>query len=464
MTDSTPRPSAAAPCGVFLAAHRQDTGMRDWDLDRWKREIDAIKRMGANTVWYLPIQYGQRQPDDFEPDAEHWRLQQRIGEAIVEAGLSVGVYQGLNDVFPRMYDAHPQWAAPDGHFLLEEAHLCPSIPEAWEQVMALRRRFFAELPRIDYLITPATDYGGCGCDRCDPWPETYLKRFEQQAALCREHHPRARIVAAGHGLSGSEEDLLRRLLRDCDWVDHVADIPRGAGKSAIKYYMYPETTMLGGWGKFGAAPILRLIEETYRADQPGVGGRVPYSEGIHDDVNRFACLRMARNPDDTADAIAEAYARDWLGLEDAAAREVAEVILGLGGPVGPGAMIYVHPDHAPTGEDADERVERLRRVRGGQTDVAGNYRYWLLQFRALSESMSRRDGPLSLDDLYAEFAEARAALRRLEPAYAAFLDGQKPGARPDATTWIWPRSFHRAWHREMRLAAEAAATETGANI
>src|SRR5271157_8894 len=63
------------PFGIFLANHNQDTCLRLWSLERWQREIADTRRMGSRTIWFLPFQFGQRTPEDFEDMAPHWVLQ-----------------------------------------------------------------------------------------------------------------------------------------------------------------------------------------------------------------------------------------------------------------------------------------------------------------------------------------------------------------------------------------------------
>jgi hypothetical protein len=362
-------------------------------------------------------------------------------------GLETGIYLGYNDVFPESLEAHPGWRAEYGKYGMEAAHACPSNPDALEEIMRLRKRLFEELPRIDYLISPITDYGGCSCDKCAPLPETYLRAFSRQSALCREHHPGARVVAAGHGIGLDEEDLLRGLIGKAEWIDYVADIPRGV-KPILKYYMNPEITMVGGWGSFGPCPLLPSIRRSYREDYGQVSASVTYSEGIHDDVNRFAVLAFACDPNRHVADVAAEYAGDWLRLSRGAARDVAEVIAGLGNPIRNQIGEYVHPRDGTDNPRADERLKILRDARQHVPALSDNYRYWLLHFRAVHESFSIIEGTISLETLVSEIRSARAALRRLEPEYGLFLDQKSRWLKPEISPWNWPRSFLYAWNRE----------------
>lgn len=443
------------PRGVFLANHNQDTGIRFWDLDRWRREIETLKAMGANTVWYLPFQFGQRSTGDLDAGVAHRQLMVDVGRAIADNGLSVGVYVGANDVFPESLSAHPGWSAQGGRYFLEEAHACPSVPAARAEIERLRSQLFEALPQIDWLMTPATDYGGCSCDWCAPWPDTYLDLLESATRVCRSHHPDVRVVAAGHGLPQDDGTLLRTLLPGADWIDYVADIPRGCGVPFLKYYMVPETTMLRGWGKYGMAPALEEIVRGYRQDAPLMGGAVCYSEGIHDDINRFACLQLAADPSRTPDDLAAEYVERWLGISGTAGDRLSEVILGLGHPAGMwiGFDPYSDPDrggvHNPA---ADERVRLLWDAAGDANALETNGRYWLLRYRAVSEALSVNRGALPVADLVEDAERCRSRLSALEPEYGRFITELRPQLRPGEIPWVYPRTFTDAWAAEQSYA------------
>lgn len=441
-----------SPLGVFLASHRADTGMQFWTLERWRKEIQTLRSIGARSVWYLPMQFGQREELDFDDTAPHWTLQKGICRAIAEAGLTVGIYVGLNDIFAGTANANPGWKAQEGRYFLEEGQVCPSHPSALQVIMRLRERLFAQLPQVDYVITPITDYGGCSCDKCSPYPLTYLRVLEQEAATCRRFHPHAKIVAAGHIVGLDDEDMLRAQLRKTDWVDYVADIPRGA-KPIIKYYMNPEITMVNGWGIYGPCPALPIIRQTYLQDYPHMAGAMPYSEGIHDDVNRFAVLRYASNPNLTVSGVARQYAEEMLELTGSSATRVAEAIAGLGNQAGSDRALF-YTEYGPINPDADDRLKALIDARTLNPKLKDNYRYWLLQYRAACESFSVPTGPLNIDILIAEAEIARQAFLRLEPEYGRFLVGHHPSLLPGRSLWTWQRTFRGAWKRENTFFAE----------
>jgi hypothetical protein len=342
------------------------------------REISDTRRMGAKAMWYLPFQFGQRSCPDFEDMAPHWVLQRGISRSIAEAGLEVGIYVGLNDVFPKTWNEHPEWRATNGDYFLEEAEVCPSVPEAHKEINQLRERLFAGLPRIDYVLTPITDYGGCGCDMCAPFPKTYLRVLEEQAALVRHYHPDAKIVITGISASLADNDMLRELLTKAPWVDYVWDLPRGP-KPLIRAGMLPETTMTNGWGRFGPCPVLSDIKRGYQSDLVHLSGVAQYSEGIHDDVNRLALLQFAQDPQRSVADVAQAYAEDWLKLSGRDVSLAGQVIAGLGTEIVTDRLwVPPQPEHGADRADADERVKILLDVRNRSHELENNFRYWLL--------------------------------------------------------------------------------------
>jgi len=425
------------PFGPFYANHEADTGFRFWNVERWKHEISDAKRMGAASMWFLPFEFGQRTPQDFEDMAPHWVLQRAICRAALDAGMEVGIYLGLNDVFPDSWNEHREWRAQRGRYLLEECEVCPSVADARKEMFRLRERLFAGLPRVDYVMTQITDYGGCGCDMCAPYPKTYLRVLEEQSAIARRHHPEIKIVASGLSASRGDNDLLRELLGKASWVDYVWDLPRGP-KPAIRAVMLPETTMVGGWGKFGPCPLLPDIKRGYEYDLVHLSGVAQYCEGIHDDVNRFAVLQFARDPQRSVQDVGRAYAEDWLNLTGRDAAMVGEAIGGMGNEI-----INDWPNGLEAGDNnphADDRLKILIDVRSRSHGVEDNFRYWLLHYRAVCESFSVVSGSLGLDVLRKESQTARAAFRRLEPEYGNFLDKNPEYANPGVMDMLWPRT------------------------
>jgi hypothetical protein len=168
-----------------------------------------------------------------------------------------------------------------------------------------------------------------------------------------------------------------------------------------------------------------------------------YSEGIHDDVNRFAVLQFAQNPQRSVEDVARQYAEDWLKLSGRDAALVAEVIAGLGKEI-----VTDWPKCLDCGADnpqADEKVKILMDVRSRSRGLEDNFRYWLLDYRAVCEAFSVISGFLSIEVLRGEAKTARAALHRLEPEYGRYLYRFQPAGSDDM--W-WARTAHAMLEHE----------------
>lgn len=436
--------------GVFLASHHQATGWELWGLERWKKEILDMKKMGAETIWYLPIQFGQQSSkENFETGNPFWELQKDISQFIAESGMKVGIYVGYNDIFPETLVEHPDWLATYGEYGLEQGQACPSVDGALKEIYSLRKKLFEELPHVDYLMTPITDYGGCGCEKCSPLPVTYLDVFSTMAEMCREYHPDAKIVASGCGVGQKDIDLLRERLRESEWVDYVADLPRGV-KPVIKYYMSPEITMVDGWGKFGPSPKLEIIKKAFIEDHSFISATSTYSEGIHDDINRFAVLQFVINPERKVEDLAFQYASEWLHLNKEDAKLMAGIITGLGTQIVRNREYLFHKDGADN-PLADQRLQTLIELRSRNPSLQENYRYWLLHFRAVNECFSVVDGDLAIETLFDELQLSKKEISRLEPEYGKHLEDLERWYKPELSPLSWPRSFNHIWLREKNM-------------
>jgi hypothetical protein len=344
-----------------------------------------------------------------------------------------------------MWNAHPKWRATKEGYNVPDAAFCPSVPEARQELLRLRERLFARLPKLDYVMTQITDYGGCGCQRCAPYPKTYLSALEEQSAIARRYHPEVKIVASGLSGPMADNDMLRELLAKTAWVDCVWELPRGP-KPAIKASM-PETTMLNLLGQFGPCPVLAQIKHAYEYDLVHVAGVAQYSEGIHDDVNRFAVLQFGQNPQRSVEDVARAYAEDFLNLSGRDATLAGGVIAGLGTEI-PLDRYYNYLDYGADNPRADERLKVLIDLRRRTPGLEDNFRYWLLHYRAVCESFSLVSGPLSLEVLRKEVDAGHAALLRLEPEFGRYSADKLGAGFPGRLDFLWPRTSRAGWKRE----------------
>ena len=143
--------------------------------------------------------------------------------------------------------------------------------------------------------------------------------------------------------------------------------------------------MIDGWGKYGPSPQLPMIKKVYEEEYKYMSGAVTYSEGIHDDINRFAVLQFAQDPNRSALDVAHQYAREWLNLTGDDENLMAEVIVGLGTYIIRNRDYLYYKDGA-NNPQADHRLKTMIEIRKHNVTIQDNYRYWLLLYRATYES------------------------------------------------------------------------------
>jgi len=382
---------------LFLATHLQDVGYKDWSVAQWRAYLTELALWGADQIWYLPMQFGQMR-NVFEgrgtPEQQRrWEVYQQVPGLIRELGLQVGIYIGVNDIFEDQMT--PELTATYGWLGMEQNEACPSKPKAWELILNDRGEFFRRLPHLDYCYFPTTDYSGCCCPDCQPWARTYLKLVEATVPLVRKYHPTCRIILSTQQLPHEQQQMIVEALRDGpDWVNYlqvwgsggIGDTspvtPEAIRRGIPARYpllVYPEITMTGGWGAFGAHVMVDRFDYDLRGGfarlAPYVAGSFPYSEGLHDDLLKVMWAQKewshARPPREVLDD----YCRWYFG--EAAAPPAAQAIL-------------LMADNWSHQGDAEQAAEVLRLLAQAKARLPGwakdGWRMRLLELRALMDS------------------------------------------------------------------------------
>jgi hypothetical protein len=404
---------------LFLATHLQDVGYKDWTVEQWRAYVAELALWGADQVWYLPMQFGQMrnvfQGQGTEEQQRRWGVYQQVPGLVHELGLEVGIYLGVNDIFEDQMT--PELAATYGWLGMEQNEACPSKPAAWRLILADREEFFRRLPHLDYCYLPTTDYSGCCCPACQPWARTYLRLVEATAALARKYHPECRIILSTQQLPPDQQEMIVDSLQSHPaWVDYLQVWGSGgfgdthqASPAAIRrrvpqgypLLVYPEITMTGGWGAFGAHVMVdrfdyNLGQGGFARLAPYVAGSFPYSEGLHDDLIKVIWCQKEWTHTRPPREVLDEYCRWYFG--EAAAPLIAQAIL----------LMADNWSHHGEASQAARVVRLLGQAKARVPDWASNgWRIRLLRLRALMDSYQADRDLLALGG-----APARAALRR----------------------------------------------------
>ncbi|MFC2076146.1 hypothetical protein ACFLT7_03590 [candidate division KSB1 bacterium] len=231
--------------------------------------------------------------------------------------------------------------------------ICPSIPQARETILNNYRNIFRDLQRagvsLDGLFSFAYDYGGCACEKCDPWILTFARLVRDIHGIGREYHPDLEANFCGWWWSEEEHSLFADWAdaNTPDWVKSIAMfIPFDA--VSIRDVALPTSTEVhafvhigyadGGnprdlYGHLGpvVAPV-RLPSTLNNLAKLGVSGLVAYSEGVFDDANKAILAGMASGKYDDVSAVLGDYAIRYFGAEGDAVDGWAQWLSAWGAP------------------------------------------------------------------------------------------------------------------------------------
>ena len=306
------------------------------------RILEDQYEWGYNTLvlWYNVDQYNDpfAEVEGNEVARTEWDKQRRLAERAKALGMGVWMISTANVIYANQAASDPGLVAtvhPQSDHTPQ--HVCPSNPQAREFILSNHDRIFAELPGLSAFIDFAYDWGGCGCEKCAPWANTYYDLLREKAELLRRHVPDGAVYLCDWHFTDEEVALLagRIASERPGWLtgavkDDRHPIDRWATRGLPPEYpvlSFFDVTMIGGWGTLGAQPfperIARLCRELRDND---IGGMIVYTEGIWDGANRALAASLTQTPDAEPQAILERYAGKYFGFHGEKARALAEAL------------------------------------------------------------------------------------------------------------------------------------------
>ena len=325
---------------IYFASHFHNF-YHDAPIEEVERYIEELALWGCNTlmVWFDMHHYTGI--DDPEAIAMIRRLRR-----LLSAARSVGMSGGLVGLANEAYSTTPEavradWTAghdgyhtgPGGHYHVE---ICPSKPGGLDLILQHRRELleaFRDLP-LDYFWIWPYDQGGCTCSECTPWGANgFLKVAEPEAALIRTFFPKAKIVLSTWYFDRFIEGEWAAFAAACKaapltWSDYLlADDCGGMADYILQkgvpgnlpLVTFPEISMSANWpwGGFGALPRPIHWQKYWTEVSHLIEGVFPYSEGLHEDMNKVALLQLCWDPSRPVDDILREYAAYEFSLSGA---------------------------------------------------------------------------------------------------------------------------------------------------
>ncbi|HQK23454.1 MAG TPA: hypothetical protein PLM66_11255 [Candidatus Latescibacteria bacterium] len=357
--------------GEVMSSHFTANTFFQWSPRQWFEYMDEMALWGMNLFITIPIHMADW--DGISPWSDpprwvseerrkewdtHWETHCAVSQRVHEMGLRYGLWIPANDVPPMMAEA--DWNRGGGKYV------CPSVPEARRAIQYTRSRVIQGLPHVDYWFVPSSDNGGCPCDDCQPWVDTYLSLAEEQFRELAKWHPGAKVILSNQALTHEENKKLCARLAEpgTEWIEGVAYAP-GSNETYIqareteeydwidwyqfdaehrslkelsrtmppskKLFLYPDITHLtrSQYPVWDVDPLVawtyhrdtvffrpRGYADVFRRSAPHADGSFPYSEGIYDDLNQVVWLALSCEPGRTHDDILSEYWR-WHAGEDA---------------------------------------------------------------------------------------------------------------------------------------------------
>ncbi len=284
-------------------------------------------------------------------------------------GLMTYIDSCVNDL-PGDFPA--EWAATPHNSLhvkvnayFRKRYVCPSIPEARAAILRNLEKRFRDSPGFDMLATKSGDVAGCACERCMPYGATFIRLLREVADVLHRYHPQARVMAANQNLTNEGDQAILDYLNqgDAGWFYALRYGPGGNEMSTYnRSPLNPIWFEYEGFGKHSNylrylhhellrecnivlfSDVTHWILSQYGVEEPDMAlaviynrrawntrprhfhriashtfhyaiGDLFYTEGMHDDFNKWFWYRMLWNPNLTAEQITSEYCRYWFGPE-----------------------------------------------------------------------------------------------------------------------------------------------------
>lgn len=324
---------------------RKTTGARGWTSDELFEVVQDYALAGAN-IFYV----------------------ERDGGALYDYVKSLGLMTHT-DCRPNEFRGEiPEGWEAQGLEGWEGDHwLCPNVPDARIKLLETWREEFAKRPQHDIFRMYSGDPGGCRCERCMPWGETYIYLCEKVAGLWLEEHPDSTVLIANQDLTNAGDQAIFDYLNGAPrtWLYGLAygpgsnamssyfrdelrdDLFAYAGTGPVNRYLRetlhqlpakqkivhysdithwisaqyevenpnPYLARIFGRRTFHARP--KAMYATFQSIMPFSEGDIIYSEGYHDEFHQYLWARLLWNPSQRLDDVMAEYCEYYFGVSAA---------------------------------------------------------------------------------------------------------------------------------------------------
>ncbi len=285
-----------------------------WDIATYEQYIRDLILFGTNGIELIPS-YDPELVDGPVMQRKMWDMNVDLANLIASYGLDVMFWVPALEDFAKAGEA--------------------------EKALEIRKAFFESCKRIDVVLVPGGDDGENPAELLMPW-------LEKMAPLLFASHPHAQLWVSNQTFEHAENDYFFHYLQEKkpEWLTGVAFGPwikmtleelreRTPEQYLVRHY--PDITHcvrcqypMPDWDRafahtLGREPICpRPLDMAHIHNRyaPLTSGFVTYSDGIHDDLNKFIWSALGWDPDSDIRAVVRDYAKTFFGddVADAAAK------------------------------------------------------------------------------------------------------------------------------------------------
>jgi len=317
-----------------------------------KRWLEDLALWGMNTV---EICVGTCVPEFDNPweggeAATIWEMWLKIFEVIKSLNLDLSLVLCANLV-PHTYveKSSELEAEPWGRWVQQQPRgpcapaFCPSKKEGRKLILETKEWYLKNVPKYEILHIFPRDGGGCGCSACSPdgggrgYYKTYLELATDIIRLGKKYSAKHESMVNFWWFDRDEiEKMIPLIIKNSDItgvgvqfpyapeIFHPSTFPRQVGCPGWDPYdfpisellarrlckekkviLWPDVTMIGGWGLYGPYVMPRHIKQLFTL-YDGAYGVIPLCEGPYDRINRLFMFSLAWNPNrDMQDVVKE---------------------------------------------------------------------------------------------------------------------------------------------------------------
>lgn len=367
-----------------------------------------------------------------------FKLAKNLG---MKVSLGINPNQGLLSA-PHEFDADPSYDATGFNRGWAGRNLCPAKPGAMEYLRNIWIKKYEQFKDIDidYILSWPYDEGGCGCEQCRPWgARAYCDLMIAMREEAQKFFPNAKYILSAWLFDTPEDEgewagLYERMNGDMGFLDYVMGDSHNAfpryplEHDVIKPIInFPEISMwkLYPWGGYGATPLPQRFEDIWDEAKKVLGGGMPYSEGMYEDISKVQYAGYYWEPDRRwQDILAEYINYEYSGE---VIDEVLEIMAGI-----ETTHVEVAKNHEPNFNLIFRVAELAETVDKCLLDRAKNsWRWRILYIRAILDKkrfeayrdlgMHGKEGLHNMrcfaSDFIADDAEAQELIKELRRLY-----------------------------------------------